>query len=46
MIKESFQNISGSSNFQEVSREDVKKETINCNVKKNPQLTGLFQRQL
>ena len=44
-IKESFPNIvSGDFNFQEVTREDVKKEIINLNVK-NPQLMGLFQRQ-
>ena len=45
-IKESFSNIvSGDFNFQEVSREDVKKEIIILNLKKNPQLMGLFQQQ-
>ena len=35
-IKESFQNIvSRDFNFQEVSREDVKKEIIDLNVKKS-----------
>ena len=35
-IKESFSNIvSGDFNFQKVSREDVKKEIINLNVKKS-----------
>ena len=34
-IKESFQNIaSGDFNFEEVAREDIKKEIINLNVKK------------
>ena len=45
-IKESFSNIvSGDFNFQEVSREDVKKEIIILNLKKNPQLMSLFQQQ-
>ena len=45
-IKESFSNIvSGDFNFQEVSREDVKKEIIILNLKKNPQLMRLFQQQ-
>ena len=44
-IKQSFPNIvSGNFDFQEVAREDVKKEIINLNVKKS-QLMGLFQRQ-
>ena len=44
-IIESFLNIvSGNFNFQEVAREDVKKEIINLNVKKS-QLMSLFQRQ-
>ena len=35
-IKESFPNIvSGDFNFQEIAREDVKKEIINLNVKKS-----------
>ena len=35
-IKESFPNIvSGNFNFQEVSKEDIKKEKINLNIKKS-----------
>ena len=45
-IKESFPNIvSGDFNFQEVSREDVKKEIITLNVKKFSTNGSIFQQQ-
>ena len=46
-IKESFPNIvSGDFNFQEVSREDVKKEIITLNVKKFSTNGSIFQQQV
>ena len=45
-IKEYFPNIvSGDFNFQEVSREDVKKEIITLNVKKFSTNGSIFQQQ-